>query len=504
LAPSDKRVAIAIDAGTSGARAVAVDLRGRVVAQVRKPYPISIPRPGWAEQDPDDWVDKALESLGALAREISPSRTVVAMGLTGQCPTVAPFDRRGRPTAHGMMYRDNRASVEAAEMRDRIGVQRMHELTGHVAEAFHVGPKVLWLRKHEPEAFQATAKFLQPRDAVLRRLVGAELTDETHANATLFYDLRRRRWSDVLLKAFDLEPSLFPEAIPPWAVAGRLSARLARDLGMARVPVVIGAADSQCAALGASVTVPGPVSEMAGASTCINSTVTQPVSDTGVTHYSHAVPDVYCTEVGLNTAGAAVEWGRRRLGYASHAVLESSATAFRARWRKSGALAEARERAPLFLPYLGDGERVDPTLRAAFVGLSARDDSASLAYSVIEGVALGVRDIIAVLQRAGCPLDELRCSGGGARHHLLAQIKADLLGVPVLRLQDDATAVGCALLAASAAGLGDEAASALEGVMSRAVRVEPDPWGVEVMRARAEWFEQVLPSPAIRNGPAPA
>jgi sugar (pentulose or hexulose) kinase len=398
-----------------------------------------------------------------------------------------------------MMYRDNRATVEAAQMRKRIGERRMHRLTGHVAEAFHVGPKILWLRSHAPDVFKTTATFLQPRDVVLRALTGAELTDETHANATLFYDLRRRGWSDVLLEAFNLRRSVFPEAVPPWTMAGRLSGQLASDLGLKRVPVVIGAADSQCAAFGAGVTVPGPVSEMAGASTCINSAVVQPVPDVNVTHYSHAVPGFYCTEVGLNTAGAALDWGRQRLGYTSHSMLETRAAAFRARWRRSRGSFDAREQAPLFLPYLGDGERVDPTLRAAFVGLSARDDTASLAYSVIEGVALAVADIIAVLKRAGCPLDELRSSGGGARHQLLAQIKADLLDVPVLRLQDDATAVGCALLAASAAGLGQEVEGAIEAVLRRAVRVEPDPWGVEVMAERSRWFEQVLPSPAIRN-----
>jgi sugar (pentulose or hexulose) kinase len=478
-------------------------MQGRVVRQVRRAYPISIPQPGWAEQDPDDWVNKALESLGVLAHEMRSSHAVVAIGLTGQCPTVAPFDRRGRPTGPGMMYRDNRATVEAAQMRKRIGEQRMHRLTGHVAEAFHVGPKILWLRSHAPEVFRTTATFLQPRDVVLRALTGAELTDETHANATLFYDLRRRGWSDELLEAFNLRRSVFPEAVPPWTMAGKLSAQLANDLGLKRVPVVIGAADSQCAAFGAGVTVPGPVSEMAGASTCINSAVVQPVPDVSVTHYSHAVPGFYCTEVGLNTAGAAVDWGRQRLGYASHSMLETRAAAFRARWRRSGGSLDAREQAPLFLPYLGDGERVDPTIRAAFVGLSARDDTASLAYSVIEGVALAVANIIAVLQRAGCPLDELRSSGGGARHQLLAQIKADLLGVPVLRLQDDTTAVGCALLAASAAGLGEEVEGAIAGVLRRAVRVEPDPWGVEVMHDRAEWFELVLPSPAIRKAMNP-
>jgi xylulokinase len=138
------------------------------------------------------------------------------------------------------------------------------------------------------------------------------------------------------------------------------------------------------------------------------------------------------------------------------------------------------------------------------IGLSSRHDDASLGYAVIEGVALAVCERIGVLQRAGCPVEDLRCSGGGARHHLLAQLKADLLGVPVLRLQHDATAVGCALLAASSAGYAAEANEAVAHVLRRAVRVMPSPWGSEIMRERARWFDSVLPSRAIRLEVGPA
>src|SRR5439155_2760105 len=108
------------------------------------------------------------------------------IGLTGQCPTAAPFDRRGRPAGPGMLYRDNRAAAEAREMREAIGVVEMHRRTGHTAEAFHIGPKVLWLRRHRPDVFGRTRRFLQPRDVVLRRLTGRTATDESHADATLF------------------------------------------------------------------------------------------------------------------------------------------------------------------------------------------------------------------------------------------------------------------------------------------------------------------------------
>ncbi len=489
---SDDRVLLAVDAGTSGARAVAVDLEGRVVAAARRAYKTSTPRPGWAEQNPADWSGRALEALGAVAGRLEGRWTPVAIGLTGQCPTVAPYDAAAHPVGPGMLYMDNRAHEEAVEMRRRLPAPEMHRRTGHIAQAFHVGPKVLWLRRHDPATFTRARHFLQPRDAVLHALTGRVATDQTHANATLFYDLEARAWAPDLFEGFDLDPGLFPEALEPWAIAGELPSGRAGELGLpAGLPVVVGAADSQCAAFGAGALEAGPVSEMAGASSCLNSAVTQPLPDLRVTHYSHAVPDRYCTELGLNTAGSAIGWARARLGYPTFAAMAADATGFRRQWLRSGR-AGAVDVAPLFLPYLGDGERDDPDLRSAWLGLSLRHTRAALAHSVLEGVALGVGEVLKVLVAAGSPLDELRSSGGGARLDLLGRLKADILDCPVVHLEADATDVGCALLAGAAAGLEAESAAARARVLARGMLFEPDDAAREVVEVRSAWFRQAL------------
>jgi len=496
----DERVLIAVDVGTGGARAVAVDLKGRVVAEMRRPYETREPRPGWAEQNPQDWSDGAARALTALVRRLGRRHQVVAIGLTGQCPTVAPFDAKGRPVGPGMLYRDNRAVDEAREMRERIGIEAMHRRTGHVGEAFHVGPKVLWLRRHQPEIFRKTARFLQPRDVVLLRLCGRDATDETNANATLFFDLRARRWAPDLFAAFDLEPTVFPVALPPWTVAGELAA--SNEFGLpAGVPIVIGSADSQCAAFGAGVVDPGPVSDMAGSSSCLNSAVVQPLADVRVSHYSHVVPNRFSTEMGVNTAGAAIDWAVKQLGYRTHAALAADATRFRKEWAELGTdTTDPVEVAPLFLPYLGDGERDDPSLRAAFIGLSSRHDRRALAYAVLEGVAFAVWSTLVILQQAGSPLDELRVSGGGGRLSLLSQLKADVLGRPVIDLRHDATAIGAAMLAGTACGLQREARAAIEAVVADGRRLEPTPWGREVLAARSSWFERTIREPGVHVG----
>ena len=493
---------VAVDAGTTGARAAAIDLEGRVVAEVRRPYRTSTPRPGWAEQDPTDWAEHAMQALAGLARRIRTPSRVLGIGLTGQCPTVAAFDRRGRPVRPGMLYRDNRAVAEAEEMRATLGVEAMHARTGHTAEAFHIGPKVLWLRRHEPDLFARTAVFLQPRDVVLRRLTGRVVTDESHAAATLFFDLTARRWAPDLFEAFDVDPALFPEALPPRTVVARLPKRVAEETGLLPgTPVVIGAADSQCVAFGAGVVDPGAVSEMAGSSSCLNSAVLEPVADPRVTHYSHVVPNRYTTELGVNTTGAALDWAVKVMGYADHAALGRDASRFRSAWRRrSAGMTDAnhRDAAPLFLPYLGDGDRDDPDVRAGFVGLSSRHDRSALAFAVVEGVALAVRSTIEILRAAGCPVEELRAGGGGARLAPLGQVKADVLGCPVLHFQGDCAAIGTAMLAAEDAGVEDEARAAIAAAVRRARRFEPDAWGREVEAVRGQWFDEVRAERAIR------
>jgi xylulokinase len=491
----------AVDAGTTGARAVAYDLDGTLVAQVRHAYRIRTPRPGWAEQDARDWSDGAMLALTRLSARTARAGSIRAIGLTGQCPTVVPVDANGDPVGPGLLYRDNRASAEARQMRAAIGDQEYHRRTGHVPEAFHVGPKVLWLRRHEPEVFGRARMFLQPRDVVLHRLTGVLATDQTHANATLFFGLRDRRWDGELLAAFGLERRLFPDVLAPWEIAADLPGQVASELSLeAGIPVVIGAADSQCAAYGAGVAGPEVTSEMAGASSCLNSVVTSPLADTRITHYSYLRPDCYCTELGVNTTGAAVDWAVRTLSYRTHAELAADAQRhLRAMTRSPVARADPAAAAPLFLPYLGDGERDDPGLRGGFVGLSARHGRPALAFSVIEGVALGVMAVLEVLAAAGSPSCELRVGGGGSRLALAGQLKADLLGRPVRHLDIDPAGLGAAMLAAGSAGMETQARTALAAAPARARLFRPTAFGQAREEARFEWFRQARAGAALHQ-----
>jgi xylulokinase len=492
---------VAIDVGTTGARAMAVDLDGGVRGEARSAYATATPRPGWAEQDPRDWREAALDALTMLtALPELDAAAIAAIGLTGQCPTIAPFDRAREPVGPGLLYRDNRATVEAEEMRARLGDEALHARTGHIPSAFHVGPKVLWLREHDARTFAAADCFMQPRDVVLHALTGFTATDETHANSTLFFDLRARSWAEDLLDTYSLSAGLFPAVAAAWSPGGEVLAGVAQRTGVPPgCPVVLGAADSQCAAYGSGVLAPGPISEMSGASSCLNSVLHEPSDDLRITHYSYLLPDAYCTELGVNVSGAALQWALSQFGLASFAELESRAMGTR-RALDAERTEDPRTVAPLFLPYLGDGERDDPTLRAAFIGLSDRHGRDELAYAALEGVAFAVAETVSILH-ASSPLHELRVGGGGARVPLLGQIKADALEVVVKHLKHDSAPVGAAMLAARQTGFADEARAALQANLEQAERFEPDPGAAAAVRERYSWFLEVRASQAVRLQP---
>jgi xylulokinase len=265
---------------------------------------------------------------------------------------------------------------------------------------------------------------------------------------------------------------------------------LARRLGLPDgVPVVAGAGDSIACALGAGVTAPGPVSEMAGSSSCFNSVVAEPLPDLDVTHYpSITGHDGYVTEVGINTTGEAVDWlvelfyGRADYARLEHAVAEAAPGA--------GGL--------VFAPVLGDGERDDPALRGAVTGLSLRHDRGALARAMMEGIACGVRARLETLGRTSAPATELRVSGGGAGLAAWNQIKADVTGIPVTRVAGDSTAAGAAMLAGLGAGVYADAAEAVAAGYRPLGRAEPDPAHRALYDDLYQRYQALLGSQAVR------
>src|SRR6266545_4374438 len=236
---------VGLDVGTTGVKALALSPDGEVVARAEEEYPLSTPRPGWAEQDPEDWwsaTERALAGLG-----VEPT----GIGLSGQMHGLVVLDRSGRVLRPAILWNDQRTAEECAEIEQRIGLERLVRLTGNRALTGFTAPKLLWLRRHEPGVYAQIAHVLLPKDYVRLRLTGDRAIDVADASGTLLFDVAGRRWSEEMLDALELDPAWLPHALESPEVSGWTPDG---------IPVAAGAGDQAAAALGVGVDRPGPLS----------------------------------------------------------------------------------------------------------------------------------------------------------------------------------------------------------------------------------------------------
>lgn len=457
---------VGLDVGTTGVKAVAITTGGAVVASAEESYPLSTPRPGWSEQDPEDWLrasEKALARLGAEA-----SRA----GLSGQMHGLVCLDEQDRVLRPAILWNDQRTAAECAEIEERVGLERLISLTGNRALPGFTAPKLLWLRRHEPDVYARIRRITLPKDYVRLRFTGEWAIDAADASGTLLFDVANRSWSDDVLAALDIPRAWLPPVHESTEIAG--------------------AGDQQAAALGVGVIEPGIVSVVLGTSGVVFAALPAYAHDprARIHAFCHAVPRTWeAMGVMLNAAGS-LRWFRDALARGSSF---------------DDLTAEAALRPPgaeglIFLPYL-QGERTphaDPDARGAFVGLSLRTDRAALARAVLEGVAYGLRDSLELLRELGVEPSAGRVSGGGARSRLWLEIVAATLGLPLeLTAVEQGSAYGAALLAGVKEGAFRDASEAVRICVRIRETVEPnDSWA----RAYAEGYARFRALyPALRG-----
>src|SRR4051794_23285260 len=245
------RTAIGIDVGTSAVKVIAVGEDGEVLERREVAYPLSTPRPGWSEQNPDDWwtaTEQALEGL---------TEGVAGIGLSGQMHGLVTLDAADRPIRPAILWNDQRTGAECAEIEEKVGFARLVELTGNRALTGFTAPKLVWLRKHEPEHYARIAHVMLPKDYVRLKLTGERAIDVADASGTLLLDVAKRRWSDEVLAALEIDPAWLPTVLESPEVSGRT-----RD----GIAVAAGAGDQAAGGLGVGVDRPGPLSVALGTS----------------------------------------------------------------------------------------------------------------------------------------------------------------------------------------------------------------------------------------------
>jgi xylulokinase len=455
---------VGLDVGTSGVKAVAVSADGEIVARAERGYLLSTPRPGWAEQDPEDWWDAAQGALGDLGVEPT------SLGLSGQMHGLVLLDADERVLRPAILWNDGRTGAECAEIEERIGLERLVELTGNRALAGFTAPKLLWVRRHEPDVWARARHVLLPKDYVRLRLTGERSIDAADASGTLLFDVGNRRWSAEVLDVLEIPGEWLPDV------------HESTEVGTA--------GDQAAGAVGVGVAEPGPLSVVLGTSGVVfaASREYRPEPEARLHTFCHAVPETWHAMGVMLSAAGSLAWLRQALGDAPYDELLTEAE----RW-------DPGTEGLLFQPYLA-GERTPhaaPDARGTFVGLTLRHDRGALVRAVLEGVAYGLRDSLELLRAVGVEATSARVSGGGARSELWLRIVASTLGLPLERTAvEEGAAYGAALLGGVAAGAFASVGDAIDACVRVRDHVEPVP---EWREAAEDGYRRYRRLPLVRG-----
>jgi len=481
-------VTLGIDVGTSGTKTIAIDETGAILAGAAAEYPCAHPRPGWSEQDPELWWVATQQTIREVLTKgnLKPA-DVAGVGLSGQMHGSVFLDADGQVIRPALLWNDQRTGAECAEIEAKAGGREaLIRLVANPALTGFTAPKLLWLRRHEPAAWDRVRQVLLPKDYVRYRLTGQYATEVSDASGTLLLDVANRRWSRELLGKLDLDAALLPPCYESFEVSGKVSKLGAGATGLAEgTPVVGGGGDQPAGAVGNGIVRPGAVSATMGTSGVVFAHTDQPGFDPlgRLQRGCHAVPGAWHVMGVVLAAGGSFQWFRNQLAAAEVALAKGRGVDPYFLLTDEAATVGPGAEGLLFLPYL-TGERTphfDPDARGGWIGLTVRHGRAHLVRSLLEGATYAMRDSLELIREMGVQITEIRLSGGGARNALWRQLQADIYGHECRTVNaTEGPAFGVALLAQVGTGGFASVPEACDATIRTVDRIPVDPRVKEV------------------------
>ena len=473
---------LGIDIGTSATKTLICDGKGKVIATAMAEHPIYSPKPGWSEQEPEDWWKSTCAATKAVLKKakVKPA-DVGGIGLSGQMHGSVFLDKNGKSLRRALLWNDQRTAEQCAQIEAKAGGREA--LIGMVANPALTGftaPKILWLREKEPKVYDKVKRILLPKDYIRLRMTGEYATEVSDASGMLLLDVCNRTWSDKLLSLLEIDKAMLGKLYESQEITGTLHEEGARALGLrAGIPVVGGAGDQAAGAVGNGIVNAGIVSATLGTSGVVFAHSEQPTLDPkGRVHtMCHAVPGKWCIFGCMLSAGGSFQWLRNTLGQAEIALAKKKGVDPYELLVNEAATAPAGCEGLFFLPYL-TGERCphpDPTARGGWIGITARTTRAMLIRSLLEGVTFGMRDALEIMRQMNVEVTQVRASGGGARSDFWRQLQADIYGSPiVLTNAAEGPAYGVALLAGVGTGAFKSVEEACKASIKQTLKVPPN------------------------------
>ena len=479
---------IGIDLGTSAVKLLLVDENGGICNEVTREYPLEFPQPGWSQQAPEDWKKAVLEGIPALLSGFDAGQ-VAGIGCGGQMHGLVVLDDRDQVIRPAILWNDGRTAAEVDYLNNEVGKEKLSALTANIAFAGFTAPKLLWMRKNEPENFAKIAKIMLPKDYINYVLTGVHCCDYSDASGMLLLDVEHKGWSAEMLDICGVKPEQMPRLFESYEVVGTVKPELARALGLSdHVQVVAGAGDNAAAAVGTGVVGEGGCNISLGTSgTLFISSKRFGVDPNNALHaFAHADGGWHLMGCMLSAASCNKWLCDDILKTTDYAAEQKDITA-----EKLG------RNHVYFLPYLM-GERSpinDTNARGTFVGMTMDTTRSDLVQAVLEGVAFAIRDSFEVARSLGLDIPSSKLCGGGSKSPLWRTIFANVLGIPLeLPKTEQGPGYGGAMLAMVGCGCFESVQAAADALVEVASVVEPDPELTARYEARYRQYRTIYPA----------
>ena len=477
---------IGVDLGTSAVKLLLMEESGKIEKIVSREYPLYFPHPGWSEQNPEDWMKEAMEGIKELTSEIDRSQ-VAGIGCGGQMHGLVTLDAEDHVIRPAILWNDGRTGAETEYLNTVIGKDKLSQYTANIAFAGFTAPKILWMKKNEPENFAKVKKIMLPKDYLAYCMTGSFCTDLSDASGMLLLDVKNRCWSKEMLQICGITEEQLPKLYESWQVVGTLKPEIASELGLsADVKFVAGAGDNAAAAVGTGTVGDGQCNISLGTSgTVFISSKDFGVDENNALHsFDHADGRYHLMGCMLSAASCNKWW--------SEEILHTKDFA-----KEQEGIVKLGENQVFFLPYLM-GERSphnNPDARAVFFGMSMDTTREEMTQAVLEGVAFGLRDSLEVARSLGIKIERTKICGGGAKSPLWKKIIANVMNLKVdVPAVEEGPSMGGAMLAAVGCGAYPDVETIAEKFVHVVETVEPDPELVAKYEERYQKFKKLYPT----------
>lgn len=487
---------LGVDLGTSAVKILLVNQYGEVVQEVSKPYPLYQEKVGYSEQNPQDWVEQTIAGLAELVKNFDGNpEDIEGMSFSGQMHGLVLLDENDEVLRNAILWNDTRTTEECGEIYEKVGKERLLELTKNLALEGFTLPKILWVKKHEPKLFEKAKTFLLPKDYVRFRLTGQIHMEYSDAAGTLLLDVAERTWSEEICHRLDINPAICPPLVASHDQAGTITEEMAEATGLSpETKVFAGGADNACGAIGSGVLEDGKTLASIGTSGVVLSYEASGDKDFGgkVHYFNHAVPDVFYTMGVTLAAGHSLSWFKdtfaRDVSF-DDLLLEVDTV-------------PAGSNGLIFTPYIV-GERtphVDADIRGSFIGMDATHERKDFVRAVLEGITFSLNESVEIFRENGKKIDTIVSIGGGAKSETWLQMQADIFNATIVKMQSEqGPGLGAAMLAAYGCGWFSSLQDCADVFLQEEKKYSPIPQNVERYKELFTIYREVYGNTRMLN-----